>query len=223
MTVKGSLPQFYLIPIQHPLDIEARSKAIKHRRQKVESSRHNIEKTQKWPSQKTMSVHLYHQLSQVPEIVIRPPTPLLLSGWSAPDSPARPSMHTLSHLLALPLTPRSEFPYPVTLSSSPVREKSFIESSFIYFQFLPVELRLQIWGEELRRPKLVEAQFASQFCAPTFVGGCTRGSSLLYVCRESRELALGMEWRFLTPMQRDFGKKYLPLPFFFSFILRNGI
>lgn len=110
-------------------------------------------------------------------------------------------------------SPRADFPIPVVtrVPQMAMEETSFLDSSFIYFPFLPVELRLQIWEIELRRPKFIEAQFSSQIYSPTFTGCCTRGSALLSVCKESRELALSMDevYRYLTPKQRDFGKRYV--------------
>jgi hypothetical protein len=156
-----------------------------------------------------MCTHLYQQLNAVPEIKILPPTPRQRSGWGSPRPViARPSQETLDLILAPTSTTRVPFPYHIT-NGAPAEEKSFLESSFIYFAFLPIELRLQIWEIELRRPKFIEAQLSSQFYSPTFVGACTRGPALLSVCRESRELALSLDglFRYLTPHQRDFGRR----------------
>jgi len=210
MTVKGNLPKFYLVPIQHPADVETRSQQIRNRLEQLQTVQKNVGIDQKWPTQKSMSLHLFNQLNKIPEIVIQPPTPEQQYGWnySSPSTPSRPSPRTLQRLLAPATTPRTEFPFPICKGPSQAlaEELSFIECSFIYFQFLPAELRLQIWDIELHRPKFIEGQFSSQFSSPTWVGGCTRGSPLLYVCRESREQALSLPYSFLTPMQRDFGK-----------------
>jgi hypothetical protein len=212
MTVKGNLPKFYLVPVQHPVDPETRRRNIKKRLYRLEKAQRNLHKTQKWPTQQSMTTQLYRELSEVPEIVIQPPTPEPSAGWSytsSPRSTSRPSPRTLQYLLTPPTTPREEFPFPVMKGETrtSAEEIPFIDNSFIYFQFLPAELRLQIWDLELRRPKLIEAKFSSQFSAPTFVGGCTRGSPLLYACRESREQALSLPYSFLTPVQRDFGNR----------------
>lgn len=216
MTVRGNLPKFYLVPIQIPTDVELRSKQIKTRLHRLESAHNNLAWDQKWPTKKSMERHAYNQARQIPQIVIHPPTPdheetpWTYSNSSYPTSPSRPSPDTLRQLLAPPAMPRAEFPIPISKSASQlekVESPTFMESSFIYFQFLPAELRLQIWDIELHRPKIIEAQFSTQFGAPAFVGGCTRGSPLLYVCRESREQALSLYYEFLTPVQRDLGNR----------------
>jgi hypothetical protein len=225
MTVKGNLPEFYLVPIQHPTDVEARSRLIKNRLERLENGHKYLKADQKWPTQKSMSVYLYQQLNAVPEIVVQPPSPQQSSSWeysSRRPAVARPSTRTLELLLAPSSSPRAEFPFPVTSGPSKrTEELSFLDSSFIYFTFLPIELRLQIWEIELKRPKFIEAQFSSQIYSPTFIGSCTRGSALLSVCRESRELALSMDdiYKYLTPEQRDFGKRCVSIEGF----LRDGI
>jgi len=213
MTVRGNQPKFYLVPIQHIPDTETRSKRIQHRLERLEHGRKNLKADQKWPTQKTMKMHLYQQLREVPKIVLQPPTPVQSSTWDhapqiSPCEPYRPSPETLRQLLAPSASLRANFPFPVTSGTNYTGELSFLESSFIYFQFLPAEIRLEIYELELRRPKFIEAQFSSQFCSPTFVGNCTRGTPLLYVCREARDVALRHEYSFLTPAQRDFGKRY---------------
>ena len=117
-------------------------------------------------------------------------------------------------MLAPSTIKRPSFPFPVSsaLTCTRTPDAPIITSSFIYFQLLPVELRLQIWEIELKRPKFIEAQFSSQFYSPTFIGPCTR-NPLLSVCKESRELALCEDFAFLTPSQRDFGKKWSRTPF----------
>jgi len=215
MTVRGNQPKFYLVPIQHIPDTEIRSKRIQHRLERLENGRKNLKADQKWPTQKTMKMYRYNQLGEVPEIIVQPPTPLQSSGWdrnshTTPCDPCRPFPETLQQLLAPSTSPRAEFPFPVTTGSHQAKELSFLESSFIYFQFLPAEIRLEIYELELLRPKFIEAQFSSQFYSPTFVGNCTRGTPLLYVCKEAREVALRHDYAFLTPTQRDFGKRYSP-------------
>lgn len=220
MTVRGNIPQFYLVPIQHPTNVDDRSRQIKKRLERLENGHKNLKSDQKWPTQKSMSLHLFHQLNPVPEIIIQPPTPRpregVEGGWtySQPRTPMQPAPGLLANLLTPSPAPRPEFPYPVSCRHTQRPDQSpVIESSFIYFGFLPLELRLQIWEMELKRPKFIEAKFSSQFYSPTFVGSCTRGSALLSVCRESRELALCQEFAFLTPTQRDFGRKYVNIPF----------
>lgn len=218
MTVRGYTPRFHLVPIQHPTNFEIRSKHIKARLERLENSHKNLTADQKWPTQKSLSLHIYKQLNPVPEIIIQPPTPNLQEGeeWtpSQPRTPVKPSTGLLTKILAPSASPRVEFPYQV--SRGPHKDidtrSALAESSFIYFGFLPLELRLQIWEIELKRPKFIEAQFSSQFYSPTFAGSCTRGSALLSVCRESRELALYEEFALLTPTQRDFGRKYVNIP-----------
>jgi hypothetical protein len=219
MTVRGNSPQFYLVPIQHPTDVEARSRHIKNRLERLEKGNRNLKSDQKWPTQKSMSLHIYRQLVPVPDIIIQPPTPSdehgTEGGWelSQPRTPKQPSPGLLTNLLEPSPTPRTEFPYPVSKGSLPSPDsQSVTDSSFIYFTFLPLELRLQIWEMELKRPKFIEAQFSSQFYSPTFAGSCTRGSPLLSVCRESRERALCEDFAYLTPTQRDFGRKYVHVP-----------
>ena len=214
MTVRGSQPKFYLVPIQHIPDTETRSKRIQHRLDRLENGRRHLKADQKWPTQKTMQMSLYNQLREVPEIVVQPPTPVQSSTWdhaAYPRScgPYRPLPETLQQLLTPSTSLRADFPFPVSTGSSEPKKLSFLESSFMYFQFLPVEIRLEIYELELRRPKFIEAQFSSQFCSPTFVGNCTRGTPLLYVCKEARDVALRHEYAFLTPSQRDFGKRYV--------------
>ena len=197
--------------VQHETDVLNRRKQIVHRLQRLENGHQNLKADQKWPTQKSINQHIYHTHAAVPEIVIQPPTPKLSSRWSYTDStpsPARPSPRTLKRLLLPSPSPRADFPYSISRSSEKA-EKSFMESSFLYFQFLPYEIRLEIWELAAQRPKLIEAQFSSQFYSPTFVGPCTRGTPLLYACRESREVALCLDYHFLTPSQRDFGKKYV--------------
>jgi hypothetical protein len=75
MTVRGSVPNFYLVPIQHPTDVEKRRRQIKDRLERLENGRRNLKADQKWPTQKSMSLHLYQQLKDIPEIVIHPPSP----------------------------------------------------------------------------------------------------------------------------------------------------
>jgi len=217
MTVRGNQPKFYLVPIQHIPDTEIRSKRIQHRLERLENGRRNLKADQKWPTHKTMKMSVYQQLREVPEIVVQPPTPVQRSTWdhaSLPRScgPYRPAPETLQHLLAPSTSPRADFPFQVTTGTREIKELSFLESSFMYFQFLPVEIRLEIYELELRRPKFIEAQFSSQFCSPTFVGNCTRGTPLLYVCKEARDVALRHEYTFITPTQRDFGKRYGYVP-----------
>ena len=214
MTVRGNGPQFYLVPIQHPTNVDDRSRHIKNRLERLENGPRNLKSDQKWPTQKSMSLHIYKQLNPVPDIIIQPPTPNDEQGtegawqYSQPRTPMQPSPSLLTTLLAPSPTPRVEFAYPVSRGPrrGPVAH-SAVADSFIYFTFLPLELRLQIWEMELKRPKFIETQFSSQFYSPTFVGACTRGSSLLSVCRESRELALCEDFAYLTPTQRDFGRK----------------
>lgn len=231
MTVRGHAPQFYLVPIQHPTNVDDRTRHIRNRLERLDRGHKNLKADQKWPTQKSMSVHLFRQLNPVPEIIIQPPTPNDEDGteggagaaweYSQPRTPMQPSPGLLTNLLAPSPSPRPEFPYPVSrdpirrdadeaLTSSPSSSLAG-NSSFIYFEFLPVELRMQIWETELKRPKFIEAQFSSQFYSPTLVGACTRGSALLFVCRESRELALCQDFAYLTPTQRDFGRKYVSL------------
>ncbi|KIN04796.1 hypothetical protein OIDMADRAFT_177160 [Oidiodendron maius Zn] len=220
MTVRGNVPQYFLVPIQHPTNVEDRSRHIKNRLERLENGQKNLKSDQKWPTQKSMSLHILRQLNPVPEIIIQPPTPSQQEetegGWtySQPRTPMQPSPGLLTNLLERSLTPRPEFPYPVTMGPrrGPDAQSPVTESSFIYFTFLPLELRLQIWEMELKRPKFIEAQFSSQFYSPTFVGSCTGGSPLLSVCRESRELALCEDFAYLTPTQRDFGRKYVKIP-----------
>jgi hypothetical protein len=223
MTVRGNQPKFYLVPIQHYTDVEARSRQIKHRLERLENGTKHLKASQKWPTQKSMILDLYRRLNKIPEIIIQPPTPEQqhCRRYSTSGA-ARPSKAALDILLAPSSTPRAEFLFPITTGRSTPRDGvSFLDSSFLYFTFLPIELRLQIWEIELRRPKLIEAQFSSQFYSPTFIGRCTRGSALLSVCKESRELVLSLDdlYRYLTPVQRDFGKRYVfardysPFPF----------
>ena len=220
MTVRGNVPQYFLVPIQHPTNVEDRSRHIKNRLERLENGQKNLKSDQKWPTQKSMSLHIFKQLNPVPEIIIQPPTPSQQEGteggwtYSQPRTPMQPSPGLLTNLLERSLTPRPEFPYPVTMGPrrGPDAQSPVTESSFIYFTFLPLELRLQIWEMELKRPKFIEAQFSSQFYSPTFVGSCTGGPPLLSVCRESRELALCEDFAYLTPTQRDFGRKYVKIP-----------
>ncbi|PSS23100.1 hypothetical protein M430DRAFT_33687 [Amorphotheca resinae ATCC 22711] len=243
MTVRGNVPQYYLVPIQHPANVEDRKRQIKTRLARLENGQKKLKADQRWPTRKSLSLHLYQQLTAVPEIVVHPPTPCpqqrdvetddnaAEAVWSYSHSHSRstavrPAPALLAELLAPSASPRAAFPIAVTQQQQQQRgaradpepagtssTSSSSSSSFIYFPFLPLELRLQIWELALQRPRFIEAQFASQFYAPTFVGPCTRGSPLLAVCRESRECALCEDFAFLTPTQRDFGKKY-PSPLF---------
>lgn len=209
----------HLVPNQHHVDPETRREAIAYRLQALERERNHLSSEHKWPTNTSLAKHSWKLRKQIPAIVISPPSPELKNGcWEADPKAGRlttPSPRTLRHLIAEPLTPRDEFPVKISRTRrGEEEEKSFMETSFIYFQFLPIELRLQIWGLELERPKIIEAQFSGMYGAPCWVENCLKGSALRGVCRESREVALGeKEKEVLVPMQRDLGKRYVPYSF----------
>ncbi len=110
-----------------------------------------------------------------------PSAPLSSRQLLVHPTPHRRHSAQIEPLQNSPKAPLAPFPISIT------RHRPL--TSFHSFTSLPPELRLQIWQTALESPKFMEVQFCTESFEPTFVNW-GRSSALLYVCRESREVAI---------------------------------
>ncbi|KAG9248519.1 hypothetical protein BJ878DRAFT_476376 [Calycina marina] len=215
MTVRGNQPVYCPVPLPQLTVAERRSKLIQERLDGLELASKQIVADQRWPTQKEIEKHSFRQRVNIPKVVITPPSPFDSDGfhWIYTRNGYREPMKATAAeierygFFESPINPRAEFPYGISTGATETKNLSLLESTFIYFQFLPVEIRLAIWEMELLSPKFIEAQFCAGFFSPTFVGSCTRRPPLLWVNREAREVALREEYGFLKPIRTDIDRR----------------
>lgn len=79
-----------------------------------------------------------------------------------------------------------------TLSASHIKCFSIMESSRTGLLSLPQELRDSIWRLALPRNRILRVKFDFQNCNARVIGPFSRVPTILHVCQDSRQLALGL-------------------------------
>lgn len=106
----------------------------------------------------------------------------------------RPESSVLDSILAPSFNSKVDFP--IAVQKEVCSEKRKLGEGFPKFGELPTEIRLQIWETKMRQPRMIEAQYATGMGKPVLLGNYTNLSPLLSTCRESREVAKGMQEKY---------------------------
>ncbi|KUJ14164.1 uncharacterized protein LY89DRAFT_751893 [Mollisia scopiformis] len=155
----------------------------------------HLEKTRKvevwnerWPAEE--SILRYERSLLIPIIKVTPPPHVHLYFWSVQHNQRnqRPDASVLSEILAPSLNVKVEFPVMVQKGiNRMVWEEKKVGAGFLLFSGLPTEIRIQIWESEVRRPRVIEAQYSIGYGIPTFIGGSRAEKAERFVLQEKHE------------------------------------